>query len=170
MGVLCSRLPDPSGEPLLKDPIEVLEDLRDSLNMKIRRCNYVVEKLIQQGKTQDAELAMETSRHVIDQKRTRSKYVEMHSKLVLLINHIETSADAAAVFNSYCVAEETLSSFLNRVNLDNVDQVIDSLAEHMGELDMIQNALAEPILPEIEEEIELPSVPVRDSVKILVAE
>ena len=162
---------------IVSDPLEVLEELQMALNLKIRGLDHRIESLTIQGKqlmqAEDSERARAQLVLVQEHRNTRSKYVQMHLKVSQMVLAIQNTHDSVEILSAYRLGSETLHSVLSRVNVDDVEEILDQLSNHMDESVELQEALSRPIVEmtdceEEKEELMLPSPNIRSKkVKIL---
>ncbi len=108
-----------------------------------------MDMLTRQGKAfkeaGDAERARETARLVLTHKETRTKYVRMQSTVTQMVVTITASHDSVDILKHYKLGNDTLHAVLSRVDMDEVDEVLDQLAERIGDAQELQEALSVPI-------------------------
>lgn len=107
----------------------------------------------------DEERAREMAKLKLTHKETRSKYVRMQTTITQMVVAITASHDSVEVLNHYKLGDETLRTVLGRVDMDEVDEVLDQLMDRIGDAQDFQEALSVPIRPEELQETETLSTP-----------
>jgi hypothetical protein len=74
-------------------------------------------------------------------KQTRDRYVETHTKLSIISVQISNAADAHDIVMAMGNAKDTLEGLLQKVNVADVDSIMDQLSDYKVETEEIMGAL-----------------------------
>lgn len=113
-------------------------------------CDHRMDSAKRQGKAfadaGDAERARQMGKLVLTHKETRTKYVSMQTTVTQMVVAITASHDSVDILKHYKLGNETLHSVLSGVDVNEVDEVLDNLAERLADAQELQDALSVPLV------------------------
>lgn len=139
--MFCCRVAEPA-----KDPLASLANLREALDVKLHAKHYELQEILMRAKQFHRDQNMIRARAELvrykQKEQTYKRYVETHSKVCMIWDEIENTHDFVDIAGGFKDAHGVLERLLKRLNVDDLDKLVDNLEEQLMDAEEIGISLA----------------------------